>query len=288
MGTLSDSARNLLGKARPFGERAPLAGSFDVFGVTHPGRERERNEDAFLVVDLVRLLVVSSTSLHLADRRTASAAQGLLVAVADGVAGTPGGELASVGALDSLAANALHVLPWARGPELDRDAAAAGLRAGIVACNEALVQHSGRSGEALTTLTAALLIDDQLIVGHVGDTRCYLHHEGRLELLTADHNLAALFAGERHDAERLRHIVYNVLGRREPGGPRVDTALAKVGAGDAVLVCSDGLTCHLDDDTIAAELARGAPAELSARALVDAANAAGGSDNITVVIARRR
>jgi PPM family protein phosphatase len=139
-----------------------------------------------------------------------------------------------------------------------------------------------------TTMTVALVEDERVAIGHVGDSRAYLVREGRLEQLTDDHSLVAelvrsgKLTPEEAEAHPQRSVITRALGTESEVD--VDTFSVRATPGDLFLLCSDGLTVMVDDDTIleAIEQHRSNLDE-AAKALVNAANKVGGEDNITVV-----
>jgi protein phosphatase len=139
-----------------------------------------------------------------------------------------------------------------------------------------------------TTLTMAFIAWPVLYVAHVGDSRCYLFRSGTLSRLTTDHTVAQQMLDEgirTADPEsQWHHVLWNSLGGSEQI-PKPEIAKLELAPGDTVLLCSDGLTKHIGDDEIAATLgAHQTSAALCAR-LIERANAEGGTDNVTVVIA---
>ena len=221
---------------------------------TDPGRRRRLNEDAYVC-------------------------EPPLFAVADGIGGAQAGEVAS-----SLAAAALR-----------DDAGGGGGRERV----EALIQEANRrvyqrqtrdatvSGMG-TTMTAALVEDGRVWIGHVGDSRAYLVREGRLEQLTDDHSLVAelVRSGKLSPEEAELHPQRSVVTRALGTDPvvDVDTFVVEAQSGDLFLLCSDGLTSMVDDVTILEEIGRKRDdLRSAAKGLVRAANRAGGEDNITVV-----
>jgi protein phosphatase len=135
-----------------------------------------------------------------------------------------------------------------------------------------------------TTLTMALLTGDTLEVAHVGHSRCYLHRQGRLNRVTRDHTMAELFAGQGVCSPSYVHMLYNAIGGDLPA-VKPELHRMTLEPDDLILLCTDGLTRHLADEEIAALLGRGGGAATTCEALVAAANAAGGEDNVTVVLA---
>jgi protein phosphatase len=137
-------------------------------------------------------------------------------------------------------------------------------------------------------LTIALLLGSALYVAHVGDTRCYLLQAGVLSRLTTDHNLAQKFAemspAGSDPPAHLQNILWNALGGSSDV-PRPELAKVSLTPGATLLLCSDGLNKHVTDEQIQSVLE--SPTSCAARCarLVELANAGGGSDNITAVIA---
>jgi protein phosphatase len=140
-----------------------------------------------------------------------------------------------------------------------------------------------------TTLTLAFVSGWRLFVFHAGDSRCYLFRGGQLRQLTSDDTVTATMARlgiikpEEAGQHRLRHVVTNILGR---GTVAVQVEQVDLQAGDAVLLCSDGLTEMLPDEGIAAVLGPESEPGAACEKLVAEANRAGGKDNITAVVAR--
>jgi protein phosphatase len=153
---------------------------------------------------------------------------------------------------------------------------------------------SGRGRQGMATTAAAVLFDSDrtgvrlpargVTIGHVGDSRIYRCREGRLDRLTRDHSWVEeqMRAGFITDSEARRHPRRNLLTRALTGGadPVADLAWVPVAPGDALLLCSDGLTSVLTDEQIAGIL----EGEDACEALVHAANLAGGPDNVTVIV----
>jgi protein phosphatase len=215
---------------------------------------RPGNEDAVLVTDDVRL-----------------------VAVADGMGGHQAGEVASATAITAL-----------------RDGVAQGdsIEDAITRANEAVVGTAARDLSLRgmgTTLTAGVLDGSTLLIGHVGDSRAYLLRAGELRQVTTDHSVIAelIAAGELTEADALvdprRAMITRALGIDTT--VEVDVLEVDLEPGDRLLLCSDGLTTMVRDPAIAEILASEDDRQRAADELVEAANLAGGADNITVVVA---
>src|SRR5919106_2256472 len=225
---------------------------------TDTGRQRQANEDSYF-------------------------ARAPLFAVADGMGGAQAGEVAS-----RIAAGAFE-----RGPR-DDDASAEGQLEEIAQqanrrIHKLAQEDSSRAGMG-TTLTAALLRDDEVALGHVGDSRAYVLRDGELKRLTKDHSLVeelrrqGRLTEEQAEEHPQRSIITRALGP-EPS-VNVDTMTFPARNGDVFLLCSDGLTTMVPDEEIREILVRSKSLRSEVNKLVDAANRRGGRDNITAVAFR--
>ena len=231
---------------------------FAVGARSDVGRGRPENEDDFLV-----------------EREHG------LYAVADGMGGHRAGEVASATAIETLKAAYLG------GQRLDQAVVAANAAVFAKAADDPAWQGMG------TTLTAvALEGDSTALLGHVGDSRAYLMRDGAVTQVTDDHSLVEQLVREGRltpeQAQRhpQRAIITRALGI--DAEVEVDTYRVDLRPGDRLLLCSDGLTNMLSDDTIASTLRRHTDPQQAADTLVDMANQAGGDDNITVVVLEAR
>lgn len=222
---------------------------------TDTGRVRDHNEDSLL-------------------------AQPPIFAVADGMGGHEAGEVAS-----SLA------VATVKAAELDSDDPEQWVGSVVDTANTAVYSKGTQQGGALrmgTTLTVAYTAPDAIYLGHVGDSRAYLLHDGRLRQLTDDHSLVAEWVRQgRITADEAavhpqRSVITRALGIDD--AVQIDTLRVVPAAGDRLLLCSDGLTGCVADADIAATLRDVDDPETAAGKLIDLANAGGGDDNITAVI----
>jgi len=200
-----------------------------------------------------------------------------LFAVCDGMGGAEAGEVAAGLAVETLAA---------------RFAAGEGIVAAARAANAAVYARASERREESgmgTTLTALVVDEDQGHFAHVGDSRAYRLRDGVLEQLSADHSLVGEMVreGRLTPEEAAAHPHRSVLSRAlgTEAEVEIDRFSVDLRSGDVLLLCSDGLTSEVSDDEIREMLGAATPAE-AARALVDAARAAGGHDNVTVVVIR--
>ena len=208
-------------------------------------------------------------------------------AVADGLGGHQGGEVASAAAVEPLAR--------LDGREFtDPGEAAEALANAIREANEAILDRAAGDPALYgmgTTLTAAAVAGRHLQLAHVGDSRAYLLREGTLDQLTTDHTVVSELVrrGRLTPEQAAIHPERSILTRAVGLDPRVPVDLPdplELRAGDQLLLCSDGLTETVDDDQIAELLSAAPDGHAACRSLIDAANDAGGPDNITVVLVR--
>jgi serine/threonine protein phosphatase PrpC len=230
-----------------------MTAQIKVGSATDVGRVRDHNEDGYLVAEELGL-----------------------IAVADGMGGHRGGEVASTTALDALRIAFL---------------AGAAIEEAVLAANAAVHDQSVADPNLRgmgTTITAGALVDGSLVLGHVGDSRAYLFRDGRLERVTTDHSLVEelIRAGELTVAEAERDPRRSMITRALGLDSEVEVDVEEIALadGDRVLLCSDGLTNMVHEDELATRLAETDDPQKLARDLVDSANAAGGVDNITVVV----
>lgn len=270
----------------------------DRAGLTHKGKVRKTNEDAFLVATLQR-------SMHVHDASPAARgwfsgeSAGTLLVVADGMGGQGGGDVASRVAVGTVVNHLLNCMPWATAREVDAPRAThtpslPGVRDQLTNAlveGDSTVKLTGaRDGtpQMGTTLTMALVLWPIAYVAHVGDTRCYLYRAGKLQRLTTDHTLAQrlqeLSPGTVEETSRLHHVLWNSLGASDDL-PQPEIQKLTLEAGDVLLLCSDGVTKHLSDAELSRLLTGAVTAEQRCAMLVERANGAGGTDNLTAVIA---
>ena len=202
-----------------------------------------------------------------------------LFAVADGMGGHEAGEVAS-----EITINTLNDLA----PQIaDAEALARAVMAANLNVIKAPSQGVGREGMG-TTLTAAILDKERLVIAQVGDSRAYLLHNGSLQQLTRDHSLMAdmIEAGQLTEAEARVHPNRSVITRAIGSDPHMQPDLYElnVETGDRLLLCSDGICGMIEDNEIASIMRQAPSAQACADQLVEAALAAGGFDNATAVV----
>ena len=219
------------------------------------GRQRRANEDSVL-------------------------ARSPLFVVADGMGGAQAGEVASKIAVEAFQ----HGLPDGSEPERELADLAQQANSRIHELSHENAEQAGMG----TTLTAVYVGESDIAIAHVGDSRAYCMRDGELLKLTDDHSLVdeLMRQGRLTPEEAVQHPQRSVITRAlgPEGTVEVDTRSFRARAGDVYLVCSDGLTTMLSEEEIAGVLASKATLREAGEALIAAANAAGGRDNITVVL----
>jgi protein phosphatase len=242
--------------------------------LTDVGRKRKGNEDSLYVNPEQNLFVV-----------------------ADGMGGHAAGEVASRVAVDSIneficLTSGDEEITWPFG--LDENISYDGnrLKTAVRYANRKVLEATREKSEyeGMATTVAAVLVDDSTaILAHVGDSRIYRYRDGALAQLTSDHSWineqiqSGVISAEQARSHPLRNVVTRALG----GKPdlQVDVQVHSMQSGDVLLLCSDGLTTMVPDDEIAGLFTEsGGDVEQVAKGLVDAANARGGEDNITVLL----
>ena len=287
--------RNQLKEREYFNEARTDVG-VDLGALSHQGHVRENNEDSYLVLRFGRSLDNLMTNLEedLLEQSYTITGYGMLVA--DGMGGMAGGEIASRLALSKLVELVVDTSDWVLSLEQQKDVTTVLERMTdrflqIDSAVRKEADHDYTLQGMGTTLTVAAALGTHLLVGHVGDSRAYLQRGPEIRQLTTDHTLAqalidAGVADPDDPASRsMRHVLTAAVGSL---GQEVDPQVQrfKLERGDQLLLCTDGLTETVEDSTIAHVLLEAASAQGACQTLVDLALAGGGSDNVTVVVAR--
>jgi protein phosphatase len=241
----------------------PVGPSLRTAMRTDPGRIRSRNEDACLI----------------------DAELGLF-AVADGMGGHPAGDVAARVAIEHLPSLVRGALARAGATAVD----AAAVEEAVLELNEIVIAEAATSPDLTgmgTTLVMALFSGYAAQVAHAGDSRAYLLRGDRLSRLTEDHSFAAALidGGVLAPEDAVRHPFAQSLTQAiGMPGTRPEVRRVELAPGDRLLLCSDGLTKMVAEDQLGTVLAAGRDVDRTSQALVDAANEAGGHDNISVVL----
>ena len=268
----------------------------DVAAMSHQGHVRENNEDTFLVIKFGRSLENLLTNIDhaLLSRDYSMSGYGMLVA--DGIGGMAGGDVASRLALSKLVELIVDTSDWTLALQRQQDVTTVLERMTdrFLQIDDALRREVDRDSTLAgmgTTLTVAGALGSDLFIGHVGDSRAYLFRDDKLQQLTTDHTLAqalidAGVANRDDPASRsMRHVLTAAVGSL---GNEVDPQVQrfKLRTGDQLLLCTDGLTEMVDDETIVQVLRQAKSAQSACQDLVNLALAGGGVDNVTVVHAK--
>ena len=237
------------------------------------GRQRERNEDSFCVIES---LVHYDLGVELF---------GLFV-VADGMGGHQKGEIASSLAARTAANSILEDvdLPYlTSNPNANNRPLNEALVAAVESANIAVQEQVPDGG---TTLTTALIMGNNAYIAHVGDTRAYLIKEGVVKCITQDHSLAKrledLGQATPEEAAQVQNVLYRAIGQNS--AVEVDTYMQHLPAGSSLMLCSDGLWGQIKDEDIAQVFASASAPQEACQQLIDIANENGGPDNITAII----
>lgn len=281
-------------QTQPSSSYRPLDGEIDVYGVTHPGKVRPTNQDHFLIGSLRKQMDVQLTSLPDVEplvgqvERVAS-----LAMVADGVGGGRRGEQASRLAVEMVTQYVVQSMRcYYTADPTDEVAFSQSLMEAALRCHldfaEQGTRDPARRGMA-TTLTLWISVWPRAYLLQVGDSRYYLLRRGELRQISRDQTIAqdlidqGILTRTAAHQTRWANVLASAIGGSEaaPIVTRLDPAPNDIG-----LLCSDGLTKHVSDTRIRERLLTTASAKEACEALLEDALAAGGTDNITVVVGR--
>ena len=273
-----------------------MTATIQSHGITDIGLKRPSNEDHFLCAHLHHPMTLQQSSVGCGCEQ-GSTSVGTLLAVADGMGGHAHGEMASRIAMQCLYDYvASHWSDFLFPVELADDTISDHLTSAFHHANRLMMEISQSEHEFRgmgTTLTAAFVSWPRLYVAHAGDSRCYLLRRLQLEQITTDQTLANLQVegvdggvnGILFGASRMNHILYNCLGG-DSNDVDVECRVCELESSDMLLLCSDGVSNHVNGPQIAAIMGKAASAVVACERLVEAARQAGGSDNITAVVSR--
>ncbi len=245
--------------------------------MTDVGRVREHNEDAVLAVEYTRESLVDPAQSH-------------LYVVADGMGGAEAGEIAAAIAVQTIRSYIGTRLEGARG-EVSNGAEL--LTAALEEANSRIIEYVASHPESRgmgSTGVCALVAPPDAAVAWVGDSRGYLMEGATLRRVTKDHSLVqrlveiGQITAEEARTHEHKNVITRSLGARQSGPAGAEAVALKLKRGDKLMLCSDGLTAHVDDPQIHDILGRNPDPFDAARELVVAANAGGGTDNISVIV----
>ena len=273
----------------------PADDELDLFGITHQGKVRAENQDHFLVSTVHPQVVIHGTSLPSPEKLPLRGSRfATVLIVADGVGGAAAGSEAARLATEAVTRyvastmRSYHAAGSATEAELLESLKETAIEAHHAVRNEA-ASHPQQQGMA-TTLTVVVVVYPWAYVVQVGDSRCYFFSSGRLQLLTRDQTVAqslidqGLMPADRLEASPFKHVLSSAIGSDEAMPVVTPFNISERGA--LILMCSDGLTKHVNDDEIASAIRNMKSSEQVARELLDLALERGGRDNITIIAAR--
>ena len=243
--------------------------------LTDVGMVREHNEDSVMCVEYFRDSMVEP-------------ARDFLYVVCDGMGGAEAGEVASAIAVETILRYVEERLERGETKDLQKLLVEA-----LEEANARIIEYQKGHPESRgmgSTGVAALMVPPDCAVAWVGDSRGYVFEGGALRQVTRDHSLVQrLIDIGQITPEQARHhehknVITRSLGARQSGLAGAEALALKLRRGQRILLCSDGLTTHVEDDQIAAIMQRNSDPYPAARELIAAANAGGGTDNISVII----
>ncbi len=240
------------------------------------GKQRDHNEDALFTL---------TTALN--------SGEGILefglYIIADGMGGHQHGEIASEVAIRSLAGYVTRKVftpMFSTKPSQPQESLQEIMREGMLEAHRAIIRTAPGGG---TTMTSLLLLGDQITIAHVGDSRAYsMSHDGNIQCLTRDHSLVnrLIELGQLTIDEAANHpqrnVLYRALGQGEPFEPDIQTI--HLVQNHSLLICSDGLWGVIPEPTITKIIIESSNPSQACQQLVDAANDAGGPDNISTIL----
>lgn len=248
----------------------------EISGHTHVGMKRNHNEDNYLLLPEERLFVV-----------------------ADGMGGHASGEIASKIAIDEMAeffkmTSADQDVTWPykmdKQRNYDQNRLAVGIKLANMRIFEKACTEQKFKGMGTTIVSVFFASDNEVVVGHVGDSRVYFFREGTLRQITEDHSLlndylkAKKLTPEEIEAFPHKNVIVRALGMKD--SVQVDVNRVEPRQDDIYLLCSDGLSGMVTDDQMQTVLQQATDLDKACGQLIDLANANGGNDNVTCILAR--
>jgi serine/threonine protein phosphatase PrpC len=274
--------------------RKPRDDEIDVYGLTHTGKVRKDNQDHFLICSLRKEVVVQMTSLPEADELAAGTERlAWLAMVADGVGAAAKGEAASRTAVEAVMQYVTRSMRcYYAADSADDQEFFNALDQAAHQCHEELVRRGAEDPDyqgMATTLTLYLGVWPRAYLLQVGDSRCYGLRQGELTQFSRDQTMAqelvdrGVMTPADASKSRFAHTLSSSI-----GGPQTEPVVTRgdPGWGNVLMLCSDGLTRHVDDNAIGDRLRAMTSAKQVCEDLLDDALKGGGTDNITIIVAR--
>lgn len=270
---------------------------FAAHGVSHKGNVRDTNADRFLVGSMIRSFRIESISDELTPPPLPAEGSpgGTILLVADGIGASRFGHEAASLTINSIVEHFASPLRLERTDVSLEDDIVDQFGEMIIASHRRLqdaVKENPEMKGMATTLTLAFILGSRAWIAHVGDSRAYLVRQGAITRLTKDQTVAQMLVDQgvldekSAQSSRLAHILASAVGGSEDSGPSVLSYRINLAAGDALLLCTDGLTKHVSEESIAAVVTAAASPTVACSELLRLALEGGGSDNVTVVVGR--
>lgn len=273
----------------------PKDEDLDLFGLTHPGKLRKENQDHFLLCTLHQQIVIHGTSLPGPDQLPLRGERmGTIMLVADGVGGSSAGGEASQLATETITSYVSTTMKCFHASDATQEKEFfSALKEAVLGAHDAVrAQAALERHRMATTMTLAIAIWPRLYVVQVGDSRCYFFWDGKLRQVTRDQTVAQYLVdsgampAEQADRSPFKNVLSSSVGGEEA---KPEVALIDITPrGCVVMVCSDGLTKHVSDDEISEQLRTMTSSEQAATNMLNLALDRGGTDNITIIVARAR
>jgi protein phosphatase len=272
--------------------RKPRRSELDVYGLTHQGKVRSSNQDHFLLASLDRKLDVIATSLPVEQLPQPDERIAFIAMIADGVGGRENGEEASRLALEEATDYLTQCTDCYYQGDAGAETFVVTLQEAAIRCHTRVVEHAKAHPDhrgMATTLTMCIGVWPWIYLLQVGDSRYYRFVDDTLHQVTRDQTMAQelIDQGVMTRSVALASRWANVLSS-SIGGEQTAPVVTRLPSnwGDIHLICSDGLTKHVSDERIAEHLRGMRTAHETCEALLQDALDAGGSDNISIIIAR--
>ena len=268
---------------------APRAMRVEAYGLSHAGKVRTANEDHFAIMTLQKSVQLRATNLQdtsIVERLRKPEVHILIVA--DGVGGAAGGKIASGVAVKAVVEYLAEAVGCVQDFDVDREQTFLDhLSHAVERGHERLKEMFQTQGGPATTLTMVTLVWPRAYVVHVGDSRGYFLRHRKLKQFTRDQTMGDYLVdiGAVTEQHAQKAGLYNVLSSAVGGDLVPTVGVVDLAEGDTLLLCTDGLTKHVSDERIAEILSSQSP-ETAAQSLIDAALDGGGTDNVTVIVAR--
>lgn len=267
---------------------------FEFFGASDIGRQRESNQDQFLIAQLHKAMRVAQSSFEFGSDTICGDTMGTMMFVADGIGGNPAGDVASKMAIEEVCRFVLNSMHWLHADDHHpSDEFVKNLIASFERTHRVVRKNADSHFERTsmgTTLTLAYIVWPNLYVAHVGDSRCYHLHQNELIRITTDQTMGqalsdqGILKPEEVADSRFGNVLWSCIGAVDD--PTAVIYQRRLAIGDTVLLCSDGVTKYLTDDRLDELMSSSLSCQNVCETVISECNEAGGADNISIVLTR--